>query len=210
MAKRAKTSKGLAQGGRRRKARGLFQAVGAALSKGLERVSQAASTTTTDDFDALDLLKAQHRAVDGLFRQIQSASGNSKAARFRELADLLAVHATIEESIFYPGVLNAETEDLLAESAEEHLAMKRTLADMLDEDVESETIDAKLSVLQEQVHHHAMEEEEAKLFAKVRAATDEDYRAAMAGEMIALMVELQQSGSPRAQVPAETDAAAPL
>jgi hemerythrin superfamily protein len=208
MAKGAKVGKGLAQGEKRRKQRGLFRTVGSALSVGLEKMARAMSTT--DDLDALDLLKAQHRAVDGLFRQIKSAKGTSKAASFRELADMLAVHATIEEWIFYPGVRSAETEDLLAESTEEHLAMKRTLADLLDEDVAGETFDAKLDVLEEQVHHHAIKEEEGKLFPKVRAAIDDDYRAALAGEMIALMVELQEKGAPRNAIPAEIDEAAPL
>ena len=207
MAKRARTGKGLAQG-----ENGASQVD---CSKRSDRPCPKVSRRsrgrcrTADDLDAIDLLRAQHRAVDGLFRQIQAAKGTSKAASFRELADLLAVHATIEEWIFYPGVRSAETEELLAESTEEHLAMKRTLADMLDEDVDGETFDAKLSVLQEQVHHHAIEEEEAKLFPKVRAATDDDYRAAMAGAMIALMVELQQKGAPRNDVPAETEEAAP-
>jgi hemerythrin superfamily protein len=158
-----------------------------------------------DDLDALDLLRAQHRAIDLLFRAIQSMKGTTKATAFRELADMLAVHATIEEWIFYPGVRSAETEALLAESTEEHSAMKRTLADMLDEDVSGENFDAKLSLLREQVNHHAIEEEEATLFPKVRAATDEDYRAALAGAMIALMVELQQKGVWRDAISAETD-----
>jgi hemerythrin superfamily protein len=208
MDKRAKTGRGLARGKARRESGGLFRTLGAALSNGLEKVGRAMSTS--DDFDALDLLRAQHRAIDLLFRATQSAKGPSKAASFRELADMLAVHATIEEWIFYPGVRSAETEELLAESTEEHLAMKRTLADMLDEDVSGQAFDAKLSLLREQVHHHAIEEEEAKLFPKVRGATDEDYRAALAGAMIALMVELQQEGAPRNAVPAQTDEAPPL
>jgi hemerythrin superfamily protein len=208
MAKHAKTGKGMARRGKRREAGGLFRTVGSALSEGFERVARAMSPN--DDFDALDLLKAQHRGVDRLFREIRSATGPSKANSFRELADMLTVHATIEEWIFYPNVRNDETEDLLAESTEEHLAMKRTLADMLDEDVGGETFDAKLNVLEEQVHHHAIEEEEGKLFPKVRAATDDDYRAALASEMIALMVELQEKGAPRNAVRAETDEAAPL
>jgi hypothetical protein len=97
---------------------------------------------------------------------------------------------------------------LLAESREEHRAMKRTLADMLDDDVAGEAFDAKLNVLREQVHHHAMEEEERKLFPKVRATIDGDYRMAMAGAMIALMVELQQKGAPRTAVPSEDREAA--
>jgi hemerythrin superfamily protein len=208
MAKHAKTGKGLARRGKGRAAGGLFRTVGSALSEGFERVARAMSPN--DDFDALDLLKAQHRGVDRLFHEIRSAKGPSKANSFRELADMLTVHATIEEWIFYPNVRNDETEDLLAESTEEHLAMKRTLADMLDEDVAGETFDAKLNVLEEQVHHHAIEEEEGKLFPKVRAATDDDYRAALASEMIALMVELQEKGAPRNAVRAEIDEAAPL
>ena len=208
MAKHGKSGKGLARARRRRNAGGLFRTVGSALSRGLEKVAQAMSTP--DDLDAIDLLKAQHRAVDRLFREVEAAKGPSKATSFRELADLLAVHATIEEWIFYPGVRSAETEDLLAESREEHLAIKRTLADMLDEDVAGETFDAKLSVLEEQVHHHAIEEEEGKLFPLVRAAIDDDYRAALAGEMIALMVEAQEKGAPRNAIPDETDEAAPL
>ena len=207
MDKRAKKGRGLARAKGRRKTGGLFQTVRAALSSGLEKVGRKMSTA--DDLDALELLKAQHRAIDLLFRAVQTANGPSKEASFRELADMLAVHATIEEWIFYPGVRSADTEDLLAESKEEHLAMKRTLADMLDEDVSGEAFEAKLNVLREQVHHHAIEEEEAKLFPKVRAAIDDDYRMAMAGGMIALMVELQQRGAPRNAVPAETREAAP-
>ena len=207
MAKHARTGKGAPQVGKRRNTGGLFRTVRTALSKGLAQVARAMSTA--DDLDALDLLRAQHRAVDRMFREIQSARGTSKAISFRELADMLAVHATIEEWIFYPGVRSAETEELLAESRDEHLAVKRTLADMVDEDVDGEAFDAKLSLLEEQVHHHAMEEEEAKLFPRVRAATDADYRAALAGAMIAMMVELQEQGAPRNAIPAETEEAAP-
>jgi hemerythrin superfamily protein len=206
MAKRARKGTGLAEGSKRRQQGGLFRAVGSAVSKGIDKVARAMSTA--DDLDALDLLRAQHRAVDRLFSEIRSANGTAKASGFRELADMLAVHATIEEWIFYPGVRSAATEELLAESTEEHLAMKRTLSDMLDEDVDAEAFDAKLSVLEEQVHHHAIEEEEGKLFPKVRAATDDDYRGALAGEMIALMVELMEKGAPRNAVPAETGEAA--
>ena len=204
MDKRAKKETGLARGRGRRRNGGLFHTLGTALSNGLDRVGRAMSTA--DDLDALDLLRAQHRAIDLLFRAVESATGASKANSFRELADMLAVHATIEEWIFYPGVRSAETEQLLAGSTEAHLATQRTLADMLDEDASGEAFDAKLIVLREQVQHHAIEEEE-KLFPKVRAATDDDYRAAMAGAMIALMVELQQKVVPAGQVTAGSRAA---
>jgi hemerythrin superfamily protein len=200
MDRSAKTQRSLARGRGHRRTTASFHSAGTALSKG--RAMSAA-----DDLDALDLLRGQHRALDLLFRAIQSAEGASKAASFGELADMLAVHATIEEWIFYPGVRSAETEKLLAASTGEHLAIQRTLADMLDEDVSGEAFDVKLGLLREQVRHHAIEEEEAKLFPKVRAATDDDYRAAMAGAMIALMVELQQKVAPAGHVTASSRAA---
>ena len=42
-------------------------------------------------------------------------------------------------------MLAKQTEDNLLESAEEHLAIKRVLADLLDLDVDDDTFDAKLS-----------------------------------------------------------------
>ena len=77
MARHANTGRGLARARKRRTEGGLFHKVGSALSKGLGRVAQAMSIA--EDLDALDLLKAQHRAIDRLFREVQSASGTSKA-----------------------------------------------------------------------------------------------------------------------------------
>lgn len=197
MARRGRNNK---QQGKSRGEGGLLQAVGRMVSNGFGSLAEP-----DDSLDALDLLKAQHRYVDKLFSRIQSARGQAKAAAFRELADMLAIHAIIEEKIFYPSVKSAGTRELVTESAEEHLGMKRTLADMLELDSSSDEFDAKLSVLEEQVHHHAIEEEEGKLFPIVRREQEEDFRAGLAGEMIALMVELDQMGNARLSVPAETD-----
>jgi hemerythrin superfamily protein len=187
---------------------GFFRTVGALVSDGIERV--VSSGSSDDSLNAIDLLRAQHKAVERLFGQIQSARGEAKAAAFRELADLLAVHATIEEKIFYPNVKSPATEDLLLESVDEHLSMKRTLADLMQMEVGGDEFDAKLSVLEEEVTHHAKKEEEPKLFPKVWAEKDADFLAALANEMIAMMVELQQKGAPREAVPGETDAPAPI
>jgi hemerythrin superfamily protein len=186
---------------------GLLKAIGNAIRGGL----QAASTAGDETLDALDLLKVQHRQVERLFAAIEGARGTDEKQRaFRELADLLAVHATIEERIFYPGVKTAETEDLLRESVEEHLAVKRVIADLLGVSAADPRFAAQISVLKEMVEHHAREEEEGKLFPTVRAATDGDYRAGLAGEMIALMVALDQEGPPRLAVRSETGRAAPV
>lgn len=159
---------------------------------------------------ALELLAAQHTEVDELFEQIESTqSGAQRSELFGELADKLAAHAKIEELLFYPAVLAKQTEEILLESVEEHLAIKRVLADLLTLSVEDEHFDAKLSVMKEQVNHHAHEEEEGELFPKVKKLLPAGELEAIGGEMLAMFEHLLKS-EPRQQVPRETDAAASL
>jgi hypothetical protein len=159
--------------------------------------------------NCLDLLTEQHEECDALVEKIEAAEGDERRALFEELADKLAAHATIEEKIFYPAAKAKPTQELLLESVEEHLAIKRVLADMLELDVDDEAFDAKLSVLQEELEHHAHEEEEAKLFPKVRKIFSAQELEALGGEMVALFEELLTQ-EPRKNVPGETDQAAPL
>ena len=160
--------------------------------------------------DALSLLKEQHEEVDKLVGKLEGARKlEQRQALFTELADKLAAHATIEEKIFYPAVKGKKTEDLLLESAEEHLSIKRVLADMLAMRVDDEHFDAKLSVLKEQVEHHAHEEEEKELFPKVRKQLSKDELEALGGEMASMFQQLLTE-SPRKNVPGETDAAAAI
>jgi hemerythrin superfamily protein len=190
------------------KQEGFVRSMASAIMGGIGRM--AGALEPDDDLNAIDLLKAQHRYVERLFATIEETNGARRDAVFRELADMLAVHATIEEKIFYPSVKTPATEDLLRESVEEHLAMKRMLADLMEMGVDDDEFDAKLQVLQEQVTHHAKQEEERKLFPLVRTDQNPDFLAALAGEMIALMVTLQERGSPRDAVPSELSASAPI
>ena len=158
--------------------------------------------------DVIDILVSQHEEVDRIFEKLESGSGDRRAL-FGDLANLLAAHATVEEKIFYPAVMAKETSDLLHESVEEHLAIKRVLADMLELRVDDERFKAKLSVVKEQVSHHAHEEEEKKLFPKVRQLFTLDERAALGNEVIVMFEELSRT-SPSAHLPHETEAAAEL
>jgi Hemerythrin HHE cation binding domain len=163
------------------------------------------------EFDALDLLTAQHTAVDKLVEKLESKTiaTAQKRASFIELADNLAAHVAIEEKIFYPAALAKKTEDMLLEATEEHLQIKRVLADMLELDVEDQRFDAKLSVLKEELEHHAHEEEEGKLFPKLRTLLSRDELQALGGEMLA-MFETLMTQEPRKNVPEETRKPAPL
>ena len=159
------------------------------------------------ELDAIDLLEAQHREMEDLFERLENASGDRKQRVFTEIADKLAIHATIEERDFYPTVKAKRTEAILLESLEEHLGIKRVLADLLAIDVADETFDAKAKVLKEQVEHH-VEEEEADLFPKVRKILDDETLIALAQQMTATQEELVADGSPREAVPSETKHAA--
>lgn len=165
-----------------------------------------------DTIDVLELLESQHDEVDELIEQIERGAGD-RVALFAELADKLAAHAAVEERIFYPAAMEASTSELLHESVEEHLSVKRLLADMLeldpDDQDDCDRFEAALSLLKEQVTHHARREEEAKLFPMLRRLMTEDERAAVGNEVLAMFEELIEH-QPRRQVPSETAEPAPL
>jgi hemerythrin-like domain-containing protein len=162
--------------------------------------------------NAIDLLEQQHREVEELFEELEGAGENAKKTKERvcqELADALAVHAEIEEKLFYPESKQENTEDILRESLEEHLSMKRLLADILEGEVEDDQFDARITVLKEQVEHH-VEEEEKELFPKVRKALSREELDDLGTRMQAMAEELEAEGEPSRSIPGQTDSPAHL
>ena len=159
-----------------------------------------------DSKDAIEMLKEQHREVENLFKTFEELGENAakrKQAVFEKIADALAMHATIEEKHFYPAVKAKRTEDILLEALEEHLGIKRVIADLLKIDSSDETFDAKVKVLKEQVEHH-VEEEESDLFPKVKKVLDKAELTAIAATMQETMKRLIAKGDARKAVPGET------
>ncbi len=162
---------------------------------------------TKTETDVLELLTSQHAEVDALIAKIEK--GKDATAAFQEMADKLAAHATVEEKIFYPAVMSKKLDSKLHESVEEHLEIKRVLADMLALDISSTEFKAKLSVLKENLTHHAHEEEEDKMFPMLRKSMSEDELAALGNECLVMFQELLPQ-HPSRNVPSETKKAAPL
>src|SRR5512140_520881 len=161
--------------------------------------------------NALELLKEQHEEVSKLFKKFEKLSAGSTAQRrelFVMIADRLSAHATIEEQYFYPSIKTDKTEDIVREAVEEHLGVKRIIADLLDMEPTDENFDAKMKVLQENVEHH-VEEEETELFKLVKKILDEDQLLALGIQMKAEFDELMEA-EPRNEVPMQTDTAAPI
>jgi hemerythrin-like domain-containing protein len=162
--------------------------------------------------DAIKLLTQQHREVEKLFEQYEKAGSGAKKKK-QELCELisdkLAIHATIEEKIFYPATKAARTEELLQEAVEEHLSAKRIIADLVQGDADDGQIDAKMSVLKEQIEHH-VKEEEKELFPQAKKLLGAERLEECGDEMVEMMEELESEGDARMQVPDETDHAAPI
>lgn len=124
--------------------------------------------------DALDLLKHDHQKVKELFEQAEGAEEQKeKKEIFKEIKKELETHARIEESVFYPAMeKHEEFKDMVLESYEEHKQIKTLLREMDDLASDSEKFEPKLNVLKENVEHHAEEEEEGKMFPKIRRIMD--------------------------------------
>jgi hemerythrin superfamily protein len=158
--------------------------------------------------NAIELLKHQHREVEELFSEYQSTQDfrlERKSAFFARIADALAAHTTLEEKIFYPGVKAARTEEVLMTSLEEHLAVKRLIAGMLEIPPTDQTFDAKLKVLEEQVIHH-VESEEQELFPAVKKMVGEHHLYELGQRMEQLYEEIRDQ-EPRSNLASETDVA---
>src|ERR1041385_9320527 len=123
--------------------------------------------------DALELLKTDHKNVKELFKKAEGSENKKQKQLFEQIKTELETHTHIEETIFYPAVAkNAELKDMVLESLEEHKQVKTLLREMENLTEDSEKFEPKLKVLMENVEHHAEEEEEGKMFPKVRKLMD--------------------------------------
>lgn len=162
--------------------------------------------------NAIDLLEKQHREVEELFEEFEGAGEGARKTKERlcqQISDRLAMHAEIEEKLFYPESKQEATEELLRESVEEHLAVKRILVDLMEGGVDDEQFAARMKVLKEQVEHH-VEEEEQDLFPKVRKSCSKEELEDLGTRMETLADELMEEGQPSSQLPGQTDHPAPI
>lgn len=138
--------------------------------------------------DAIDLLTADHNRVRGLFTRFRSAHEADDATQMAELAATifqeLEVHTTIEEEIFYPEVKGSDEEisEVVDEGVQEHHVVKVLMEELGQVEAGSDEWVAKMSVLMENVEHHA-DEEEAELFPPVRSQLGGGALEQMAGQL---------------------------
>lgn len=125
--------------------------------------------------DAIELLLADHRNVEKLFKDYEKlveddGSYNAKEALAATICAELTVHAQIEEEIFYPAARDIlDEEDLVDEAVVEHASAKDLIAQLSDMAPDDDLYDAKIKVLSELIEHH-VEEEEDEMFPKLKKA----------------------------------------
>lgn len=170
-----------------------------------KKKTAASKSKSKSAVNALKLLEQQHREVEELFEKIEGAKSASQKERiFVKIADALAAHAKIEETMFYPAAFADKTESELREAVEEHLGAKRLIADLLSMEATHPQFDAKVTVLKEMIEHHVKEEEKT-LFPMVRKLDVEDLDV-LGSKMQQRYMQLIKT-DPRNEVPKETQSA---
>lgn len=127
---------------------------------------------------ATDLLRKQHREVEGLFGELLKCD-DARACRSLsvEISTLLEIHMTIEESIFYPAY-RASTgtrrgEQQVLQAFEEHHVIDLLLAELPRIDPSVERFDATVTVFKGLVERH-VEAEELEMFRDAERRIDRE------------------------------------
>ena len=157
--------------------------------------------------DAIALLKADHREVEGLFKKFQNASGQERKWLLApQICNELKIHSMIEEEIFYPTFEGQVDDDLYHEAYVEHDGAKVLINDIMASGGEGEFFEAKVTVLCEEIEHHVQEEEKPGegFFAQARATGIDmvELRDRMMVRKEELMAQAESEGLPPAQMAA--------
>ncbi|HTK34151.1 MAG TPA: hemerythrin domain-containing protein [Caulobacteraceae bacterium] len=148
-------------------------APGTPATAGTKKSAEAKTEPDAQPTSAIELLKADHRKVESLFAEFETAQDPRKQEIIRTACTELTVHTLIEEEIFYPACRRAANEEEpLDEAQVEHDGAKLLIADLMRGRPDDRFRDAKFKVLAEQIKHHVGEEEKPGegIFAKARAA----------------------------------------
>ena len=124
--------------------------------------------------NALDLLTGDHEKVKQLFQQAQQIQDNQQKKEMFDRIDMeLAIHADIEETIFYPALEEHDQfKEMVREARQEHENVEQLLLEIEDLATEDTDFSSQLAELEETVEHHVAEEE-GEMFPKIREIFDE-------------------------------------
>lgn len=165
--------------------------------------------------NVLELLKADHEMVNGIFDRMMGPadkrdSGDLREGLFAQLKYELDTHAELEEQIVYPVLERIDAlRPKIQEGRKEHDLVKQQLTDLdqasAQSSADSETWMAQLKVLQESVQHH-VKEEENDIFPVARKAFNDAELRRLGGKVEAAK-KRSASGKPAGEAAKSTDKA---
>jgi hypothetical protein len=117
--------------------------------------------------DATSTIIELHGRIERLFHAYDNAHGSPvrQVNQLHAIADVLAVHATVEDELLYPAV-RAETAEYDAEidrELEQHNVMSLLLVELGSMSPNESRYDAKVQVLKQVFHQHARDQEDTLL-----------------------------------------------
>jgi len=122
--------------------------------------------------DAINLLKADHRAVERHFRDFETSSPRAKSTWDRAAQGAvreLSVHGAIEEQIFYPAVTKEvpDLAEVMLRSLEAHNVVEWLCSAIESTSPDDDRFGPRMTVLIDNVRLH-VEEEEDDIFPEIR------------------------------------------
>jgi hemerythrin superfamily protein len=154
------------------------------------------------EFDAIEMLKADHRKVEQLFDAYDQASRRAEKAKIaQEVCRELIVHSQIEEEIFYPACREKMDDSQLDAAQVEHDCAKILIGELASGSPLDPFFDAKFNVLAEYIRHHVQEEEKSPQGIFAQAEADGLDMAALGEKMQSRKTELTQGAEKRLPSP---------
>ena len=146
-----------------------------------------ARRATSRGQDAISLLKADHVRIKSVLNAMQKATTEPRRTALVDQAEqLLQMHTSIEEQVFYPAFREAAKTDrdrrMFHEATEEHHTVDLVLPEVRSARHEPDVFAARAKVLRELVTHH-IEEEQEQMFPRARQLLSEPELRALGSEM---------------------------
>ena len=124
----------------------------------------------------ITLIKDDHRKLESVFKQLESAEPEQVPELLQQVAELLIPHSKAEEEVVYPAIKAAapdEAEDV-DDGLAEHHHVEATLEQLRSSDPSAPGVDGLIAAMIGEVRHHVEEEEEEILPALAEAVNNQE------------------------------------
>jgi hemerythrin superfamily protein len=142
--------------------------------------------------DVVDLLSADHREFDRIFRELEGLAGREgedALRRKRELVDEVTIglvkHSVAEETQVYPRVEKKIDKEEANHAKHEHAEAEKTMKRLERMKPDDLAFDSAVAELIHEIRHH-VEEEEGRMFTELRASFSRDELMEMAEKVEAV------------------------